>query len=141
MKTEEWTKKESNTVSTEEIDFSVLPIVDPMVRICICSYVQNLVPLDYFSRMDPIEMERTINQMQQIPLSFLQVNLPLLGIPRLNNHIFTLFARLDVLQDQDLVNMVLALILNPRTNHPDVMKNELQMFLGSQTRVLNMYWS
>ncbi len=91
--------------------------------------------MDYFSRMDPIEMEKTINQMQQIPLSFLQVNLPLLGIPRLDNHVSTLFARLDVLQDQDLVNMVIALILNPRTNHPDVMKNELQMFLGSQTRV------
>ena len=96
--------------------------------------------MDYFSRMDPIEMEKTINQMQQIPLSFLQVNLPLLGIPRLDNHVSTLFARLDVLQDQDLVNMLIALILNPRTNHPDVMKNELQMFLGSQTRVFVICW-
>ena len=80
-------------------------------------------------------MEKEINQMQQIPISFLQVNFPLLTIPRLDTHISTLFARLDILQDQDLVNMVIALILNPRTNHPDTMKLELQMFLGSQTRV------
>lgn len=136
MKTEDGPeKKESSIVSNEEIDYSTLSIVDSTVYIGFYSHVQNLVPLVYFSRMDPIEMEKEINQMQQVPISFLQVNLPLLTIPRLDTHISTLFARLDILQDQDLVNMVIALILNPRTNHPDTMKRELQMFLGSQTRV------
>ena len=80
-------------------------------------------------------MEKKITGLVQLPLSFLQVDLPKLSIPRLDTQISTLFGRLGVLQDQDLINIVIAMLLNVQTSHPDVMRMELQMFLGSQSRV------
>ena len=95
-----------------------------------------MVPLDFYSRMDPSDMESAVNAMMQIPATFLNVQLPLISISRLDVHISTLFSKLGVLQDQDLVNMVIGLLLNSSTSHPDVMTTELSPFLGSQTRVL-----
>lgn len=82
-------------------------------------------------------MERRVNSLSQLPVSFLQTDLPLLSIPRLDAQISTLFDKLNILQDQDLINMVIAMLLNVSTAHPDVMRVELQMFLGSQSRVGN----
>ena len=86
--------------------------------------------------MEPFEMEKTLTEMIQLPYSFLRINLPAISLPRLDTHISTLFARLDILQDQDLVNMVIALLLSTSTFHPDALCGELRMFLGSQTRVV-----
>ena len=83
-------------------------------------------------------MEKKVNGMNQLPLSFLQIDLPKLSIPRLDAQISTLFGKLGVLQDQDLINIVIAMLLNAQTSHPDVMRMELQMFLGSQSRVESM---
>ena len=80
-------------------------------------------------------MEKKINELVQLPLSFLQIEFPKLSIPRLDAQISTLFGKLGVLQDQDLINIVIAMLLNAHTSHPDVMRMELQMFLGSQSRV------
>ena len=94
-----------------------------------------MVPLDFYSRMDPSDMESAVNAMMQIPATFLNVQLPLISISRLDVQISTLFSKLGILQDQDLVNMAIGLLLNSSTSHPDVMVTELSPFLGSQTRV------
>lgn len=85
--------------------------------------------------MDPSEMETAVNGMKQLPVTLLNVQLPLIPIAKLDSHLSILFGKLGILYDQDLVNMVIALLLNNRTNHPDAMTKELKSFLGSQTRV------
>lgn len=85
--------------------------------------------------MDPSEMETAVNGMKQLPVTLLNVQLPLIPIAKLDSHLSILFGKLGILYDQDLVNMVIALLLNNRTNHPDAMTKELKPFLGSQTRV------
>ena len=70
-------------------------------------------------------MEKTLNDMIQLPYSFLRINLPAISLPRLDTHISTLFASLDILE----------LLLSTSTFHPDALCGELRVFLGSQTRV------
>ncbi len=85
-------------------------------------------------------METTVNTMKQLPLTFLNVQLPLIPIAKLDSHLSILFGKLSILYDQDLINMVIALLLNKPTSHPDVMTKELKPFLGSQTRVALSVW-
>lgn len=94
-----------------------------------------MVPLEFLSRMDPSDMEIYVNSLKQLPSTFLNVQLPLISIPRLDVQISTLFAKYNILQDQDLVNLVISLLLNTSTSNPDIMVSELSQFFGSQTRV------
>lgn len=96
-----------------------------------------VVPLESLSRMDPSDMEVYVNSLKQLPPTFLNVQLPLISISRLDVQISTLFARLSILQDQDLVNLVISLLLNTSTSHPDILVSELYQFFGSKTRVFS----
>lgn len=59
-----------------------------------------------------------MNTMKQLPLTFLNVQLPLIPIAKLDSHLSILFGKLSILYDQDLINMVIALLLNKPTMHP-----------------------
>ena len=96
-----------------------------------------VVPLESLSRMDPSDMEVYVNSLKQLPPTFLNVQLPLISISRLDVQISTLFARLRILQDQDLVNLVISLLLNTSTSHPDILVSELSQFFGSKSRVFS----
>lgn len=80
-------------------------------------------------------MEVVLNGMKQLPYTFLSIQLNLISLQRLNTHISSLFLQFNILDDQDLVNMVIALLLNQSTCHPDALVQELRVFFGSQTRV------
>lgn len=96
-----------------------------------------IVSLEYLARMDPSDMEIYVNSLKQLPPTFLNVQLPLISIPRLDVQVSTLFAKFGILQDQDLVNLVISLLLNTSTSHPDIMVMELSQFFGSKTRVFS----
>ena len=85
--------------------------------------------------MEPSDMEKTINGLQQLPFTFLSIHLNLLSLSRLNTHISSLFLQHSILDDQDLINMVIALLLNGPTCHPDILTQGLASFFGSETRV------
>lgn len=80
-------------------------------------------------------MEIIFNGLKQLPYTFLSIQLGFISLQRLNTHISSLFLKFSILEDQDLINMVIAFLLNGATCHPDILTKELKPFLGSQTRV------
>ena len=86
-----------------------------------------------------MDCDMTFNKLKQLPFTFLNIQLGFISLQRLNTQITSLFLQMNILEDQDLVNMVIALLLNRPTCHPDILVNELKQFFGSQTRVGNVF--